>query len=45
MHTMNLRYLVLLLILASFIIAEDFNLEGESEIIFTSPDKRDLQLS
>ena len=42
---MSLGYLVLLSIVASCIIAEDINLEGESEIIFTSPDNRDLQAS
>ena len=42
---MSLGYLVLLLIVASCIIAEDINLEEESEIIFTSSDNRDLQAS
>ena len=42
---MSLGYLVLLLIVASCIIAEDINLEQESEIIFTSSDNRDLQAS
>ena len=45
MHTMSLGYLVLLSIVASCIIAEDINLEEESEIIFTSSDNRDLQAS
>ena len=45
MHTMSLGYLVLFLIVASSIIAEDIKLEEESEIIFTSSDSRDLQAS
>ena len=45
MHTMSLGYLVLLSIVASCIIAEDINLEEESEIIFASSDNRDLQAS
>ena len=45
MHTMSLGYLVFFSFVASFIIAEDINLEEESEIIFTSSDIRDLQAS
>ena len=42
---MSLGYLVLFLIVASSIIAEDIKLEEESEIIVTSSDNRDLQAS
>ena len=45
MYTIRTGYLVLLLIVASCIIAEDINHEGESELIFTSTDYRDLQAS